>query len=302
MAVPDFQSMLLPLLKVTAEHAETTTADAYSAMAKQFPMTSDELAEMLPSGRANLFRNRVAWAKQYLMYAGLVEPLRRGVSRATPLGKKWASERSAPLKIRDFKALPGFSERVHGEDAPPEATQADAPSQAATPDERIETAYKELRHAVVANLLLRIGLKPPVFFEQLVIKLMAKLGYGDGTPESMLHTGQTNDGGIDGKIKMDVLGVDHIFLQAKRYEPGATISREQVAAFAGSIAGAKGVFVTTSTFSKQASDFVRVNHRNIVLIDGQKLGELMLRAGLGVSVKKSYDVYAIDEELFTDEE
>ena len=131
---------------------------------------------------------------------------------------------------------------------------------------------------------------------------MSTLNYGDGSPESMLHSGKTGDGGVDGIIKMDVLGLEHICLQAKRYDAAITVSREQVAAFAGSIAGSKGVLVTTSTFSKQAHELVRASHKTIVLVDGQKLGELMLRAGLGVSVKKTYRVFALDEDFFSDEE
>jgi restriction system protein len=172
----------------------------------------------------------------------------------------------------------------------------------ATPDERIEAADTELRRAVVAALLERIGQKAPTFFEQLVVRLMSKLGYGDGTAESMLHTGKSNDGGIDGKIKRDVLGLEHIFLQAKRYGPGHAVGREDVAAFAGSVAGAHGVFVTTSSFTRQALDFVREKHRNIVLIDGQKLGELMLRCGLGVTEKRTYQVYDVDEDFFAEDE
>ena len=144
--------------------------------------------------------------------------------------------------------------------------------------------------------------KPPAFFEHLVIQLMSKLGYGDGSKESMLHSGQTGDGGVDGRIKMDALGLDHIFLQAKRYDEGNTVSRDQVASFAGSIAGAKGVFLTTSTFSRQAVDFIKKMHKNIVLVDGQGVGALMLRCGLGVAVKRTYESFAIDEDLFADEE
>jgi restriction system protein len=131
---------------------------------------------------------------------------------------------------------------------------------------------------------------------------MSKLGYGDGSKESMLHSGQTGDGGVDGRIKMDALGLDHIFLQAKRYDEGNTVSRDQVASFAGSIAGAKGVFLTTSTFSRQAIEFINKMHKNIVLVDGQGVGDLMLQRGLGVVVKRSYESFTIDEDFFADEE
>ena len=309
MTVPDFQAVLLPLLKLTASRTELSTRDAYEAIAKEFGLSAEDRETPMPSGGGSLFRNRVGWAKQYLMYARLVEPVRRGVSRVTDLGRKWASERNDPLKIRDFEIIPGYVDRVHGTEenketpsGAPEARKAPVTLSIATPDERMETAHQELRQSVVAALLDRIRQRPSAFFERLVIELMSKLGYGDGSAESMLHTGKTNDGGIDGKIKMDVLGLEHIFLQAKRYDAGNPISREQVAAFAGSIAGAKGVFVTTSAFSKQAVEFVRNSHKNMVLIDGQKLGELMMRSSLGVSVKKSYQVYATDEEFFEDDE
>lgn len=277
-------------------------------MAEHFRLTDAQRAEKLPSGRDFLFRNRVAWARQYLVYATLARPVRRGVVAITPLGSQWAKERSKPLKISDFKSIPGYEARARP------GTEADAQSSASTEDsgasnaapstplQRIEAADRELRQAVIVNLIDRILGKPPLFFERLVIQLMSRLGYGDGTEESMLHSGGSGDQGVDGRIKMDVLGIEHIYLQAKRYDPTNTVGREQVAAFAGSIAGAKGVFLTTSSFSKQAHDFVRTSHKNIVLIDGQKLGELMLRGKLGVSVRKSFDVFDLDEDFFTEEE
>lgn len=301
--IPDFQSIMLPLLKFYAKRGEVSLSESIDAMAKHFKLTDAEREEMLPSGRDYLFRNRVAWARQYLVYATLAQPVRRGVVRVTELGKKWAAERTAPLKIADFKAIEGFERRVRPESessAVPIAATTE-PSAATTPDQRIEDAHRELKQAVIVNLLDRILAKPPEFFERLVIRLMSKLGYGDGSEESMLHTGRTGDEGIDGKIKMDVLGVDQIFLQAKRYDASNTVGREMVAAFAGSIAGAKGVFVTTSSFSKQATEFVRTSHKNMVLIDGQRLGELMLRSKLSVSVRKTYEVFDVDEDFFGEE-
>lgn len=302
MSIPDFQSILLPLLQLYAKRGEVSLSESIDAMAEHFHLTEADRALMLPSGRDYLLRNRVAWARQYLVYATLARPVRRGVVAVTELGKQWAKERKNPLKISDFKSIPAFDRRARGaasetSAAPPEETVAPTP-----PQQRLEDADRELRQAVIVNLLDRILARPPVFFERLVIRLMSALGYGDGSEESMLHTGKTGDEGIDGRIKMDVLGVDQIYLQAKRYEPANTVTREHVAAFAGSIAGAKGVFVTTSSFSKQAADFVRTSHRNIVLIDGQKLGELMLRSKLGVSVRKTYELFDLDEDFFTDEE
>jgi restriction system protein len=303
MAIPDFQSILLPLLKFYAKHSEVKLSDSIDAMAKHFKLTEAEREEMLPSGRDYLFRNRVAWARQYLVYATLARPVRRGVVAITDLGKKWAAERKTPLKISDFNAIEGYDRRVRGEDDSRGATAVTTEVAAtATPDQRIEDAERELRQATIVTLIDRVLARPPEFFERLVIQLMSRLGYGDGSEESMLHTGRTGDEGIDGRIKMDVLGIDQIFLQAKRYDTSNTVGRDAVASFAGSIAGAKGVFVTTSQFSRQAQEFVRTSHRNIVLIDGQKLGALMLRSRLGVSVKKTYEVFALDEDFFAEEE
>jgi restriction system protein len=315
MSLPDFQSILLPLLKLTASREELTSADSYKLMAEHFQLSEAEVEAPMPSGRGSSFRNRVAWAKQYLMFAQLVEPTRRGVSRVTELGREWSRKRTAPLKIKDFESIPGFHERAHGTTGTaspnantptPDSTGASSsdPVQTAlaTPEERLQIAYAELRQSIVATLLDRIRRKPPAFFEHLVIQLMSKLGYGDGSKESMLHSGQTGDGGVDGRIKMDALGLDHIFLQAKRYDESNTVSRDQVSSFAGSIAGAKGVFLTTSTFSRQAVEFIREKHKNIVLVDGQGVGDLMLRSGLGVAVKRVYESFAIDEDFFADEE
>jgi len=303
MPIPDFQSIFLPLLKFAASrNGDVSTGEGYDAMVAHFNVTQEEQDQMNPSGRAKTFRNRVAWAKQYLGFATLIVSVRRGAYHATDLGRRWAKERKGALKIADFKAIPGYTERVHGEALEPTTAIAVEAVSASTPDERIEAAEVELTQATISALLERIGQKPPPFLEQLVIRLMSKLGYGDGSAESMTHTGRTNDGGIDGMIKMDKLGLDHMLLQAKRYDPSNTVTREEVAAFAGSIAGSKGVFVTTSTFSKQAVEFVRTKHKNIVLVDGRKLGELMLRCGLGVSEKSVYRVYALDEDFFTDDE
>jgi restriction system protein len=315
MSIPDFQSILLPLLKMTASREELTSADSYKLMAEHFQLPEAEVEAPMPSGRGSSFRNRVAWAKQYLMFAQLVEPTRRGVSRVTELGREWSRKRTAPLKIKDFESIPGFHERAHGTagttspnpdtptgDSTESSTSDSAQTALATPEERLQLAYAELRQSTIATLLDRIRRKPPAFFEHLVIQLMSKLGYGDGSKESMLHSGQTGDGGVDGRIKMDALGLDHIFLQAKRYDEGNIVSRDQVASFAGSIAGAKGVFLTTSTFSRQAIDFVNKMHKNIVLVDGQGVGALMLQRKLGVAVKRTYESFSIDEDYFADEE
>ena len=315
MSIPDFQSILLPLLKATASREELTSADSYKLMAEHFQLSEADVEAPMPSGRGSTFRNRVAWAKQYLMFAQLVEPTRRGVSRVTELGREWSRKGTGPLKIRDFEDIPGFHERAHGTAGTPspslntpttdsdEASVSDsAKTPLATPEERLQLAHAELRQSTIATLLDRIRRKPPAFFEHLVIQLMSKLGYGDGSKESMLHSGQTGDGGVDGRIKMDALGLDHIFLQAKRYDEGNTVSRDQVSSFAGSIAGAKGVFLTTSTFSRQAIDFIKKMHKNIVLVDGQGVGTLMLQCGLGVAVKRTYESLAIDEDFFADEE
>lgn len=304
MAIPDFQSILLPLLKYTAAHAEVATADAYGAMERHFALTEAERSTRMASGPTTVFRNRVAWAKQYLLYAGLIEPVRRAVSRVTPEGSKWA-KREGGLKLRDFEVIPGFRARARGtadgNSGEARTGEVAAAVPATTPDERMAEAERELRQSVIHLLLQRIVEQPPAFLERLVIRLMAKLNYGDGSAESMLHTGRTGDGGIDGVIKMDVLGLDHIYLQAKRYDR-QSVPREDVAAFAGSIAGSKGVFVTTSNFSKPALEFVRATHKNIVLVDGQKLGELMLRAGLGVAEKRTYRVFGIDEDFFAEDD
>jgi restriction system protein len=303
MPIPDFQSIMLPLLKFAASRTgDVSTGEGYEAMVAHFKLSVAEQEQPMPSNRGKTFRNRVAWAKQYLGYATLIVSVRRGAYHATDLGRRWAKERKDGLKIADFKAIPGFSERVHGEAFEPTDAAAVEVVAASTPDERIEAADVELRQAMISTLLERIGQKPPTFLEQLVITLMSKLGYGDGSAESMTHTGRTNDGGIDGMIKMDKLGLDHMLLQAKRYEPDHAVGREEVAAFAGSIAGSKGVFVTTSTFSRQAVEFVRTKHKNIVLVDGRKLGELMLRCGLGVGEKRVHRVYALDEDFFTDDD
>lgn len=303
MAIPDFQSILLPLLRYASNKDEVPMKEAYAEMAKDFAVSPLELQQKLPSGRAKLFYNRVAWAKQYLIYATLVEPVRHGVFRITKLGKRWAERKIKELKISDFREIPGYEDRVGGISS---IDQKDDKAGSAaggqeTPEEQMQSAYKQVRQRIIAVLLERILDKPPEFFEVLVLDLMMKLGYGDGTRESLIHTGQTGDGGVDGKIKMDYLGIEHVFLQAKRNDPSNSISREQVAAFAGSITG-KGVFLTTSYFTTSAVQFVRDKHPNIVLIDGQRIGELMIKTELGLNRKETLCIYTIDEDYFRNED
>lgn len=300
MAIPDFQSILLPLLRYAATQNEVPMKEAYAEMAKKFSITPEELLQELPSGRAKLFYNRVAWAKQYLVYASLVEPVKRGVFKITKLGKRWAERNLDELKISDFKELPGYEDRVGGKSSVDEkGSNVDSSAETQeTPDVQMQAAYKQVRQRMIAELLERIQEKPPEFFEKLVLDLMMRLGYGDGTKDSIIHLGQSGDGGVDGKIKMDFLGIEHVYLQAKRYEVSKSISREQVAAFAGSIKG-KGVFLTTAHFSTAAVQFVRDKHPNIVLIDGQRIGELMLKTELGLSRKETLLLYTVDEDYFS---
>ncbi len=303
MSIPDYQSILLPLLKLYAERGEVSLTEAIDATAAHFVLTEADRAQPLPSGRDNLLRNRVEWARQYLVYATLVRPVRHGVAAITELGQQWAAERTAPLKVTDFKVIPGYEQRLLGSADGAATALAAVEGVASTPPlQRLEDADLELRQAVIVNLMDRVLARPPVFFERLVMLVMARLGYGDGTEPAMRHAGRGGDHGADATLKTDVLGVDEVRVHARRGAADEAISREQVAAFAGSIAGVKGVFVTTSSFSRHAVEFARASHPNVALVDGQKLGELMLRCKLGVSVRKSYEVFDVDEDFFSDDE
>jgi len=301
MPVPDFQTLMLPALRVLGQHSPRTTSEVRGALAAEFSLTEQDLAELLPSGRQTTFANRVAWAYSYLKQAGLIGSPRRGTYEITARGRAVLGE--GPTRI-DIGFLSRFSEFVafrqpsgSGEGV------VTIPSPAAvvelTPDEQIRAGYKRLRESLGGQLLERVKVVSPESFERLVIDVLVGLGYGGTLADAGMVVGGGGDEGIDGIIKEDRLGLDYIYVQAKRWQ--STVGRPEIQRFAGALLGQrarKGIFITTSGFSADAIAYAANQQVSIVLIDGRTLAELMMDAQIGVSTSEQIRVLKQDEDYF----
>jgi restriction system protein len=296
MAVPEFQTLMLPLLKIAGDDGEHRLSEAIEALAVQFRLSDDDRRELLPSGRQAKFDNRVGWARTYLKKAGLLESTERGKFRIAERGRQALGGNPTSIDIRFLRQFPEFVEfqKATKREAEPEESGQ-------TPEETLEFAYQSLTRALAQDLLERVRACSPGFFEKLVVDLLVKMGYGGTLKDAGQAVGQSGDGGIDGIIKEDKLGLDVVYIQAKRWE--ATVGRPTVQAFAGSLEGQrarKGVLITTSQFSPDAKDYVTRIEKKIVLIDGEQLAQLMIDHGVGVTEVVSYPVKKVDIDYFGD--
>ena len=305
MSIPDFQSLMRPLLELHADEHEHINRDLVNTLAQQFAVTDDERRSLLPSGRAKLFDNRVGWAKTYISNAGLIESPRRAVSRITSEGSRILKVHAGPINIRFLNELTGSKpakgrRAAEGNDIAT-FTEPEAPTELGeTPEELLENAYLTLRADIERDILQQILSNPPEFLERVIIDLVVKMGYGGNLKDAGEAIGRSGDEGIDGIIKEDPLGLDVIYLQAKRYE-GTTVGRPDIQKFAGALQGQrakKGIFITTSSYSREARDFVSKIETKIILIDGAMLAKLMFDHGVGVSVSTQYEVKRIDTDYF----
>lgn len=307
MPVPDYESLNLPLLRALADGAEHHVRDLRTKLAADLKLTESDLAEMLPSGKQSVFDNRVGWSKTYMDKAGLLTSVRRGVYRITDQGKKVLAEKPQRIdkayleRFESFRAFLTLRHLAQGAEGGAEPGPGDS-GPAATPEEHLEAAYKRIRQRVESEVLQAVMSVSPQFFEKLVVELLTKMGYGGLVPGAGEVSGQPGDGGIDGVIKEDQLGLDVIYLQAKRWQK--TVGRPEVQSFAGSLLGRrgrKGVFITTSAFSRDAYDYVGQIDSKIILIDGATLAELMVDHGVGVNTVTSYEVKRVDTDYFSEE-
>jgi restriction system protein len=296
-AIPDFQTIMRPLLEHLADGAVKSNRETHDVLSKHFQLTDEETAELLPSGQQSVFTNRVAWAKAHLKRAGFLESPSRGLYKLTPRGL----EALAQSQRINLKYLKQFEEYGYGSSGNSNAKERDEqkPSDTLTPSEHIEIGYQRIREELEDELLTKIKESSPAFFERLVVELLVAMGYGGSRKDAGQTLGQSGDGGIDGVIKEDRLGLDAIYIQAKRWE--GVVGRPEIQKFAGALQGQrarKGVFITTSGFSKEASDYVSMIENRIVLIGGKQLTGLMIDFGVGVSKIASYDVKRIDLDYF----
>ena len=305
MAIPDYQSLMLPLLQFAeARNEEISTYEAVDALSTQLGLTEADLEEMLPSGVQRTFVNRVGWATTYMKKAGLLEPTRRGYFRITPGGQDLLKTNPAKINVKLLKRYPEFQvfqqlkgtrrgEKMKASREPPDMSTA-------TPSEALETAYENLREELVDELLAKLKKSSPPFFERIVVELLVKMGYGGSRADAGKAIGRTGDEGIDGIIKEDKLGLDVIYIQAKRWDTNA-VGRPDVMQFAGALQAqkaTKGIFITTSRFTDDSRNYVSQIGSKIVLIDGDQLSQLMTDHDVGVSTVSLYPVKKIDADYF----
>jgi restriction system protein len=300
MSIPGFQTVMLPLLALAGDRQQHTLSEAVDALATQFGLSDDERKERLSSGRQPKFDNRVGWARTYLKKAGLLEYTARGRFRITERGVEVLQEEPSQIDIKLLDRFPEFVEF--------RATKARADEEEdvregqLTPQELLESSYRGLRSQLAQELLERVRACDPGFFEKLVVDLLVAMGYGGSRSDAGRAIGGSGDGGIDGIIKEDKLGLDAVYVQAKRWKD--TVGRPVVQGFAGSLQGVKarkGVLITASRFSPGARDFADRLDRRIVLIDGEELAELMIDHGVGVSEVETYVLKSIDLDYFEGE-
>jgi restriction system protein len=305
MAVPDYQSVMLPLLRFAVQkETEISTSEAVEALAKALGLTEDDLKEMLPSGIQATFVNRVGWASTYMKKAGLLEATRRGFYQITDRGKDLLKKQPKTINVKLLKQYPEFLEfqQLKGTRSGDKAPESKGPSDisTATPSEALEAAYENLRDELSDELLSRLKKISPAFFERIVVELLVKMGYGGSRVDAGKAIGRSGDGGIDGIIKEDKLGLDVVYIQAKRWDNNP-VGRPDVMQFAGALQAQranKGIFITTSRFTDDASSYVSQIGSKIVLIDGEQLTSLMIEHDVGVSTVSLYPVKKVDSDYF----
>lgn len=305
MSIPKYNELYRPLLEYIRDGQPRTTAELEEVLAKRFSLTDIDRQERLSSGTLT-FCNRIAWARTYLKKAGLVTSPKRGTVQITPEGK--AAVDDAGLHIdNDFLAtFPSFAEFQKGGQTTtnaenrPTSTAEDEDS----PQDSLDRAYTRIRQTLAEDVLAEIMRQTPTFFEQLVVRLLQVMGYGGSLENAGTVTRASGDEGIDGIVKQDKLGFDQIYIQAKRWDPTACVGRPDIQKFVGALAGqgaTRGLFVTTAKFSEEAHAYARKQHTTkIVLVDGQRLAELMIDHNLGVTPIARYEIKRIDSDFFTD--
>lgn len=307
MAIPDYQTLMRPFLEMIKDGQDHLMKSAVEKLAKEFRLSNDELAEVLPSGQQTIFKNRVSWARTYLKYAGLVDSVGRGIVRITPNGLTFLKRHKGPVQSKDLEQFPAFLEfknkSVSTLKVEDPADQVIEPELSClTPLEQMESAFEQSRQSTRVDLLQRLKSCSPGYFERIVVELLMKMGYG-GIAGKGEVTRFSSDGGIDGIINQDKLGLDVVSIQAKRWE--STVGRPTVQGFVGSmdyIRARKGVIITTSKFSREAEDYVeRIEGKKVVLIDGDELAELMIDHNLGVTVKKRYELKEVSNDFFDED-
>lgn len=302
MAIPDYQTIMLPLMRLASDGAEHPFREAVEHLADVFGLSDPERSELLPSGAANVCASRVGWARTYLKQSGLLTGPKRGVFRITPEGAALVAKSPARIDngiLMQYEAFRAFRARSSKTD---DSNQAPPPPEAGieqTPEDAMALAYQRLRKELEAELLEQVKSASPAFFERLVVDLLVAMGYGGSRADAGRAIGKSGDGGIDGMINEDRLGLDIIYIQAKRWD--VPVGRPEIQKFAGALQGqraTKGVFITTSSYTKDALDYAGVISTKIILIDGSTLVRYMVDHNVAVSKVGAYDLKRIDTDYF----
>lgn len=299
--IPDYQTLMRPVLQAAA-NGEIRMADVVERLAGQFNLTPEEQAELLPSGNQTILSNRVHWARTYLKQAGLVEATRRGHIAITERGRAALADETTPIDNKLLRTFPEFIEfQGRGKSNISAESEEMLSANEATPEELLRNAYESLTGSVANELIDRLRAGSPAFFERTIVNLLLAMGYGGSSEEAGRALGQSGDDGVDGVIDQDPLGVDQIYVQAKRYAENNLVGPAAIREFFGSLSlkkAQKGIFVTTSGFTRSATETARQIGGRIVLIDGQQLGRLMVRYNVGCRDQEVLSIKRIDEDFF----
>ncbi|NWK80407.1 restriction endonuclease [Aquitalea sp. LB_tupeE] len=314
MPIPDYQTLMLPFLQIAGDGQEHRFRDAVESLAQEFALSDEDRNVMLPSGTAPLFDNRVGWARTYLKQAALIESRKRGVFHISERGRALLAKNPQRIdnstleqyqefldfKLRRSETRDTSRAETQNEQAPLVKTTENPTD--STPEELFSQAYQRLRSNLEFELLEQVKGSTPAFFERLVIDLLVSMGYGGSRRDAGRAIGKSGDGGIDGIIKEDKLGLDVIYIQAKRWE--GTVGRPEIQKFAGALQGQranKGVFITTSNFSREAEEYANIITSKIILINGEQLATLMVDHNVGVSPMSAFEIKRIDSDYFEGE-
>ncbi len=303
MPLPKFDGLLLPILTFIKDGQEHSLKETVEHVADAFKLSEAERSQVLPSGYQRVIVNRTGWARTFLKKAEFLHYPRRGFMQITKRGEEYLASNPKTLTVADLRKYPEFKANWDtGTDTKEEPTEITL--QDLTPEERIEGAFEEIKKDLAKSLLEQIAIFTPRFFERLVVDLLLKMGYGGSFKDAGQAIGKSGDGGIDGIIKEDKLGLDTIYIQAKRYQEDSAIGSPNVREFMGALAGhhaKKGVYITTSYFSEEARKYAASLDTKIVLIDGKQLAELMIEHDVGVSQQSTYIVKRLDADYFSEE-